>query len=75
VTLAVLVAGISGMAAMMYEVAWVRLLIPVLGSSTVSFTLMLVAFISGITFGSWLVGAFLLRLKTFSDSSRIVRQV
>jgi spermidine synthase len=53
--LAVGVAGVSGLAAMIYEVAWVRLLIPVLGSSTYSYTLMLVAFISGITIGSWLV--------------------
>ena len=55
VQLAVGVAGVSGLAAMIYEVAWVRLLIPVLGSSTYSYTLMLVAFISGITIGSWLV--------------------
>jgi predicted membrane-bound spermidine synthase/tetratricopeptide (TPR) repeat protein len=55
VVLAVGVAGVSGLAAMIYEVAWVRLLIPVLGSSTYSYTLMLVAFISGITIGSWLV--------------------
>ena len=63
VTLAVFVAGLSGIAAMIYEVAWVRLLIPILGSSTYSFTLMLVAFISGITFGSWLVGAILHKIK------------
>lgn len=60
VVMAVGVAGVSGFAAMIYEVAWVRLLIPVLGSSTYSYTLMLVAFISGITIGSWLV-AFLMR--------------
>ena len=63
VSIAVLVAGLSGVAAMIYEVAWVRLLIPVLGSSTYSFTLMLVAFISGITFGSWLVGVLLRYIK------------
>ena len=51
------VAGISGLAAMIYEVAWVRLLIPVLGSSTYSFSLMLVAFISGITIGSFIVSS------------------
>jgi spermidine synthase len=55
VLLAVSVAGISGLAAMIYEIAWVRLLIPVLGSSTYSFSLMLAAFISGITAGSLLV--------------------
>ncbi|MCX6134130.1 MAG: fused MFS/spermidine synthase [Ignavibacteriales bacterium] len=63
VSLAVGVAGVSGLAAMIYEVAWVRLLIPVLGSSTYSYTLMLVAFISGITIGSWLVSVLIERWK------------
>ena len=61
--LAVGVAGVSGLAAMIYEVAWVRLLIPVLGSSTYSYTLMLVAFISGITIGSWLVAVFIRKIR------------
>jgi spermidine synthase len=61
--LAVGVAGVSGLAAMIYEVAWVRLLIPVLGSSTYSYTLMLVAFISGITIGSWLVAVFIKNIR------------
>ncbi|MBF8294053.1 MAG: spermine/spermidine synthase family protein [Bacteroidetes bacterium] len=63
VFLAVGVAGFSGLAAMIYEVAWVRLLIHVLGSSTYSYTLMLVAFISGITLGSWLVAVFIGRIR------------
>ena len=63
VLLAVGVAGVSGLAAMIYEVAWVRLLIPVLGSSTYSYTLMLVAFIAGITIGSWIVSVFISRWK------------
>jgi predicted membrane-bound spermidine synthase/tetratricopeptide (TPR) repeat protein len=45
-------AGISGMVVMIYEVAWIRLLSTILGSSTYSFTLMLAAFITGIAFGS-----------------------
>ncbi|MFC1543796.1 fused MFS/spermidine synthase [Gemmatimonadota bacterium] len=47
-------AGISGMVVMIYEVAWIRLLSTILGSSTYSFTLMLAAFITGIAFGSLL---------------------
>ncbi len=61
--LAFLTAGVSGLAAMMYEVAWVRLLIPVLGSSTYSFSLMLVSFISGITIGSIIVWSVIERVK------------
>ncbi len=63
VSLAVGVAGVSGLASMIYEVSWVRLLIPVLGSSTYSYTLMLIAFISGITIGSWIVSTIIHRLK------------
>ncbi|MBM4160189.1 MAG: hypothetical protein FJ217_03725 [Ignavibacteria bacterium] len=63
ISLAVAVAGVSGLAAMIYEVSWVRLLIPVLGSSTYSYTLMVVAFISGITIGSLIVSGLIHRLK------------
>ena len=38
-----------------YEIAWIRLLALVLGSSTYSFSLMLAAFIAGITLGSYLI--------------------
>jgi spermidine synthase/tetratricopeptide (TPR) repeat protein/MFS family permease len=63
VSFAVAVAGVSGLASMIYEVSWVRMLIPVLGSSTYSYTLMLVAFISGITIGSWLVSVSIHRIR------------
>ena len=62
ITAAIAVAGISGIAAMIYEVTWVRLLIPVFGSSTSSFSLMLIAFISGITIGSWVVSKVMHRI-------------
>lgn len=63
VFVAVGVAGLSGFAAMVYEVSWVRLLQPILGSSTYSFSLMLIAFITGITLGSWIVARLFERLK------------
>ncbi len=47
-------AGLSGLLVMMYEVAWIRMLSTILGSSTYSFTLMLAAFITGIALGSLL---------------------
>ncbi|MFH0911306.1 MAG: hypothetical protein V1918_07390, partial [Planctomycetota bacterium] len=49
---------VSGMTAMLYELVWVRLLSLVLGSSTYSFSVMLAAFISGITLGSFLISRF-----------------
>ncbi len=49
------VAGLSGMSALIYEMAWVRLFINIFGSSTYVFSIMLAAFISGITIGSFIV--------------------
>ena len=51
----ILAAGISGMAALLYEMVWVRLLINFFGSSTYAFSIMLMAFIGGITLGSLVV--------------------
>ena len=53
--LALVGATLSGAAAMIYEVGWVRLTALVWGSSTYSFTVMLAAFIMGIALGSLLV--------------------
>jgi spermidine synthase len=53
--LALAAIGISGFAAMLYEITWTRLLALVLGSSTHAFTLMLITFISGIAAGSWII--------------------
>ncbi len=47
--------ALSGGAALIYEIAWIRLLTLVLGSSTYSFSLMLAAFITGIALGSFIV--------------------
>jgi spermidine synthase len=44
-------AGITGTAAFLYEIAWIRMLSLVLGSTTHSFELMLSAFILGIALG------------------------
>jgi len=55
VVCAIIVAGISGMAALLYEMVWVRLLINFFGSSTYAFSIMLMAFIGGITIGSFIV--------------------
>ncbi len=51
------VAGLSGAVTMALEVAWVRFWGLVLGSSTYSFSLMLMAFISGISLGSTIVAS------------------
>lgn len=46
------IAGLSGFAAMVYEVVWMRILALVLGSTTHAFAFMVSAFIGGIALGS-----------------------
>jgi spermidine synthase len=53
--LAIIGIGLSGFVAMLYEVAFTRLLALVLGSSTHAFSLMLMTFITGIAAGAWIV--------------------
>ena len=47
--------GVSGFVAMLYEVAWTRMLALTLGSSTHAFSLMLITFITGISVGAWII--------------------
>ena len=54
--LLLLVAAIAGFSALMYEVAWFRLMVLVLGGSTYAFSTMLVAFLLGIGAGGWFGG-------------------
>lgn len=53
--LALLGIGLSGFVAMLYEVAWTRVLALALGSTTHAFSLMLITFISGIAAGAWII--------------------
>lgn len=53
--IAMVVIGISGALSMIYEVVWIRMLALVLGSSIYSFALMVAAFITGISLGSFLL--------------------
>lgn len=47
--------SVSGAVSMMYEVAWIRMLALVLGSSTYAFSLMLTTFITGLAIGGWIL--------------------
>jgi len=53
----------SGMAALAYEVLWNRLLVFLLTASTYAFTIMLLSFLVGIAFGSWLMAKVVDRLR------------
>jgi spermidine synthase len=56
--------GLSGVASMMYEVAWTRALSLVIGSSTYAFSTMLVTFLTGLALGSYLFSRLAGRLKS-----------
>ena len=45
--------AISGLVSMLYEVAWTRVLVLVLGSSVYAYTIMLMTFLLGIALGAW----------------------
>jgi spermidine synthase len=63
IRIAIFTALASGFIAMIYELAWIRLLSNILGSTTYSFTLMLIAFISGIALGSFIVSLVIKKIK------------
>jgi spermidine synthase len=63
IRIAIFTAFASGFIAMLYELAWIRLLSNILGSTTYSFTLMLIAFISGIAIGSFIVSLVIRKIK------------
>jgi spermidine synthase len=50
------IAALSGLAALVYELAWFRLLTLILGASTYAFSTMLLAFLIGIALGGWAGG-------------------
>ena len=63
IRLATYTAFISGLVALLYELAWIRLLSNILGTTTYSFSIMLIAFISGIALGSFIVSLVIKKIK------------
>lgn len=66
--------GLAGFAALVYEVAWTRLLALMLGSSTYSFSVMLIAFLSGIALGGKLGGRYADRLLEAGGWPRVLQR-
>src|SRR2546429_8844117 len=54
--LLVLVFFASGASGLIYEVAWMRMLRLVVGSTTLSHTIVLTAFMGGLALGAWIAG-------------------
>ncbi len=55
--------ALSGFAALVYEIAWTRVLMLIVGSSVYAFCLMLTAFILGLALGGMIFSRFLHRVK------------
>ncbi len=55
--------GISGIAAMIYQIAWTRVLLLSIGSSVYAFSLIVTAFICGLALGSLIISKFIDRRK------------
>jgi len=55
--------GLSGGAAMIYQIAWSRVLSLAIGSSVYAFSMILTAFISGLALGSLIIARFIDRRK------------
>ncbi len=51
--------GLSGFAALAYEVLWVRVLSMVLGTTVYAFSIMLTSFLCGLALGSFVLGRFI----------------
>jgi spermidine synthase len=68
-----LVAAVSGAAALLYEIAWTRSLVLALGSTVHAFTLILTAFILGLAAGSALAALILPRLRDLPAALGVVQ--
>jgi spermidine synthase len=55
--------GVSGFAALVYEIAWTRALAMLIGSSVYAFSMILTAFVLGIALGSMVYARFVDRLR------------
>lgn len=52
-----MIAGLAGFSGLMFELAWFRLLVLVLGGSAYTFSLMLLGFLIGLAVGGWVGGS------------------
>ena len=65
--------GVSGIAAMIYQIAWTKVLLLSIGSSVYAFSLIVTAFIAGLAIGSLAVAKFIDRGKDLALSLALVQ--
>ena len=69
------VAALAGVSSLLYEVAWFRLMVLILGGSAYAFSIMLVSFLSGIGMGGWAAGESADRALQRKDRAGLLRQL
>ncbi len=56
--LIIVIFGLSGMSALIYEIIWIRPLSLVFGTTTYAVSIIIAGFLSGLALGSWIAGRF-----------------
>jgi len=64
--------GLSGMAALVYEVTWIRPLSLVFGNTTYAISTIIASFIFGLAMGSWIAGKYTDRIKNHLTFQKII---
>jgi spermidine synthase len=61
--LIIVIFGISGMTALIYEIVWIRPLSLIFGTTIFAISIIVAAFLSGLALGSWLAGRYIDKLE------------
>lgn len=61
--LIIIIFGLSGMTALIYEIVWIRPLSLIFGTTIFAVSIILAAFLSGLALGSWLAGRYIDKLE------------
>jgi len=64
--------GLSGMAALVYEVTWIRPLSLVFGNTTYAVSTIIAFFIFGLAMGSWIAAKYTDRIKNHLTFQKII---
>jgi spermidine synthase len=61
--LIIVIFGLSGMTALIYEIVWIRPLSLIFGTTIFAISIIIAAFLSGLALGSWLAGRYIDKLE------------
>ncbi len=61
--LIIVIFGLSGMTALIYEIVWIRPLSLIFGTTVFAISIIIAAFLSGLALGSWIAGRYIDKLE------------